>query len=372
MARSPLPCILAAIFMAVATPAGATPVHPPHVGVNIAGGEFTGSKIPGTLFKDYIYPDNATIDYFLAQGMNTLRVPFRWERLQPALGGALDAVELSRIDAVVGYATSQGASVILDPHNFGRYYGERVGSAAVPAEGGFGDFWSRVADHYQANDNVIFGLMNEPHGIAATDWAASAQVALDDIRATGADNLVLVPGTSFTGAHSWLSRNADAFAGFTDPLDNMAYEVHQYLDADFSGTSATCRSETIGVDSLTGFTGWLRDTGSRGFLGEFGVGPNATCLRALDLMLDYLTDNGDVWDGWTYWAAGAWWPTDYPFSVQPRPDGSNNPQMAVLAHYASLTTGRGPASIPEPATYVLLATGILALAVVRRRRTTAG
>jgi endoglucanase len=33
--------------------------------------------------------------------------------------------------------------------------------------------------------------------------------------------------------------NADAFANFQDPANNMAFEVHQYLDTDSSGMLVT-------------------------------------------------------------------------------------------------------------------------------------
>jgi endoglucanase len=80
------------------------------------------------------------------------------------------------------------------------------------------------------------------------------------------------------------------------------------------------------------FTHWLRENERRGFLGEFAAADNAVCLEALDRMLQYVTDNSDVWLGWTYWAAGAWW-GDYPFSVHPSQEG-DRPQMKILMKYA--------------------------------------
>ena len=76
-------------------------------GVNLAGAEF-GSRLPGTYNTDYTYPTAAEINYFVGKGLNTFRVPFRWERVQPALNSALNSTELSRLDAVVTAATSSG------------------------------------------------------------------------------------------------------------------------------------------------------------------------------------------------------------------------------------------------------------------------
>ena len=38
----------------------------------------------------------------------------------------------------------------------------------------------------------------------------------------------------------------------------------------------------------------------------------------------------DVWLGWAWWAAGPWW-SDYMFTLEPKPDGTDRPQMAWLA-----------------------------------------
>jgi len=118
-----------------------------------------------------------------------------------------------------------------------------------------------------------------------------------------------------------------------DPANNFAYEVHQYLDGNFSGTHPNCTSETIGVQTLASFTQRLRQTGKRGFLGEFGGAADPTCLAALDSMLNFMNQNRDVWLGWTYWAAGPW-PASYFTSVQPI-GGVDRPQMAVLLKHVA-------------------------------------
>ena len=40
-------------------------------GVNIAGAEFNGRKVPGVPNQDYFYPAKATIDYFASKGMKS-------------------------------------------------------------------------------------------------------------------------------------------------------------------------------------------------------------------------------------------------------------------------------------------------------------
>ena len=126
----------------------------------------------------------------------------------------------------------------------------------------------------------------------------------------------------------------------TDPANNYAFEVHQYLDPTHGGTGDTCSTPTIGVDRITEFTAWCRANGRLGFLGEFAGGANDTCYLALDNMLAYMQTNSDVWLGWTYWAAGPWW-YDYMFTIEPQNfitgscsvPASPRPQMAVLQKY---------------------------------------
>src|SRR5262249_16290920 len=135
--------------------------------------------------------------------MNTFRLPFRWERLQRSLHDELDVAESARIDAVVRFATGKGARVILDVHNYARYRGSLIGTDAVPGPA-LVDLWRRLASRYKGNERVVFGLMNEPVGVSAQAWRDAAQASISGIRSTGAKNLILVPGTLWTGAHSWL------------------------------------------------------------------------------------------------------------------------------------------------------------------------
>jgi endoglucanase len=303
-------------------------------GVALAGAEFGEGNLPGKLGSDYTYPTHQEVDYFTGKGLNVLRFPFRWERLQHQAMGDLDAAELGQLDDLISYTTSKGAWALLDPHNYARYYGKLVGSE-VPAAA-LADFWSRLAAHYAGNARVIFGLMNEPNSMPTEQWRDDANAALAAVRAAGAGNLVLVPGNAWTGAHSWSeswygSPNAQVMLGIVDPADNYAFEVHQYLDGDSSGQSDSCVSATIGSERLAGFTAWLEANKKRGFLGELGGGRNDTCYAALGDMVAHIQQHGDVWLGWTYWAAGPWW-GDYIYTLEPS-NGTDRPQLApLLAH----------------------------------------
>jgi endoglucanase len=332
-----------ALAWSVDAPSHADTPRLPYTGVNIAGAEFGHTKMPGRYGYDYFYPNRATIEAMIARGMNTLRIPFRWERMQRSLNGDLDAEEWRRLDEIVRIATGRGAHVILDVHNYASYNRQPIGSSAVPVEA-LADLWRRLAERTRDNPRVIFGLMNEPKGLPTETWLASANAAIAAIREAGAKNLILVPGNGWTGAHSWMSKsygtpNGEAMLGVVDPGNNHAFEVHQYLDSDFSGTKPQCRSEEAGVKALSVFADWARRHGKRGFLGEFGGGSDPVCLAALDRMLRFMTEGHDVWLGWTYWAAGPW-PRSYFTSVQPV-EGRDTPQMQLLMKHV------GPAPTAE-------------------------
>jgi endoglucanase len=331
----------------------------PYRGVNLSSAEWgvssdgTGS-IPGTHGTSYIYPDPAyaagydAVDYYIAKGMTLFRLPFRWERLQRIRNQPFDNAELQRLRTTVNRLLSKGAAVLLDPHNYARYGTSLIGSGAVP-NSDFADFWRRLANEFKGNPQVLFGLMNEPYGLRTEQWVSSANAAIDAIRGTGAQNLILVPGNAWTGAHSWNQSsygtpNAVALLNIRDPANNVAFEVHQYFDSNFSGMSTSCVSSTIGAEKMRDFTQWLRANGKKGFLGEFAVGTSQTCLAGLENLLAYLDANQDVYIGWTYWAGGPWWGSSW-WSIEPN-GSTDKPQMDILERH--LKPGTAPAPIPTP------------------------
>ncbi|WP_375397609.1 glycoside hydrolase family 5 protein [uncultured Sphingomonas sp.] len=303
-------------------------------GVNLAGGEFGGEGRPLVVNRDYVYPDGAAAAPFLAAGMNIARVPIRWENIQRAPLALLDPEEMAHVDAALA-ALAGFRWIVLDIHNYARFQGVRLTdddrSAAMLA-----NLWGQLARRCRGNPRLVFGLMNEPVDVSAAAWRRIAEASVLAIRRTGARNLILVPGTNWSGAHSWTTggaqSNAAAMAGFRDPGNRFAFELHQYLDRDSSGTNPECVGRKEAVDRLRAATAWLEAQGARGFLGEFGSGPGRDCLDSLEGMLDHLERHSRAWIGWTAWAGGAWW-GDNPFSLQPDGGGRSKPQLLVLRRH---------------------------------------
>lgn len=312
----------------------------PLVGINLACAEF-GQNVPGVFGVDYTYPTATEVAYFARLGFTCIRVPFLWERLQPHLTSPLDRDEADRLSVLVREIEAQGLTAILDPHNYARrriaadnWSSEHlIGSAKLPIAA-FADFWGRVAERYRTSRRVAFGLMNEPHDLTPTEWLTIANLGIEAIRSSGAGQLVLVPGTSWTGAHSWIEKGNTIMNCVLDPAHNMAIEVHQYFDANSSGTSPETVSGSSGTERIAAFQAWARANGIKAFLGEFGAADTPAGLNALSDICQEMSANSDVWIGWSAWAAGPYWETDYVLNLEPMPDGAPRRQTELLARFA--------------------------------------
>lgn len=304
------------------------------LGVNISGAEFGSKRLPGVLYRDYIYPSRSDLAYFKSVGMNMIRVPFRWERIQRRPYGPLETADLEQLRRVVSWGRELDLCILLDLHNYGAYSGHPVGSAELPVSA-FIDLWLRLHRAFDNPSTVAFGLMNEPAAITVPQWLKIAQETVLALRWDGASNLLMVPSGRWSGAHEWAKTYdgvsaAVEFRNFNDPLNNFAIEVHQYADANYSGTGSTC----IGVDQLrqimSRVTSWAIREQRRFFLGEFGTNTSDQCMAALRTLVESMQD-GNAWLGWTYWSAGPWWGR-YPKSIQPV-GGQEAAQLTLLRKF---------------------------------------
>ena len=300
-------------------------------GVNLPSGSFGDSgDLRG---RDYTYPTTSDIDYLANKGFKSLRLAFLARRVLKATGSGdfVPAEDLKLIEELVGHAAQRDMTVVLDMHDYGLTGSGKLIGRDPGSEEEFAAQWRTIAKAFAGQPNVVFGLMNEPNRQSAAEWLKGANAAVAAIREAGADQLVLVPGSYWDGAHSWTSTdNADVMWGFQDPGNNFAFEVHQYLDRDSSGTHKTV-TPGAGSTRLADFTAWARKKGVRGFLGEFGWAANEPAQKEGHALLCYMSRNQDVWLGWSYWAAGPWW-GDYMYSIQPS-GGAEKPQMAILEKF---------------------------------------
>lgn len=311
-------------------------------GINLSGAEY--GEVDGKEGTNFFYPTPATTTYFARKGFDTVRLPFKWERLQPTLGGDLDDVELQRLTSSVKALRDKGFRVILDPHNFG-YYGKfRIGSDDLSARQ-FANFWIRLAVNFADDQDVVFGLMNEPYDIGSRDWLDAANAAIQGIRRVKAKNLILVPGTHWSGAASWdedfgQGPNSEVIKGVIDPANNFAVEFHQYLDVDSSGTHAECSNREGAEQAIANATAWLKANKFRGMIGEIGVSSAPECTQALSRIVNHLRTNSDAWLGFTYWAAGDWWAPNEPLNIQPNGGGDKAQLTAIVNSMGERLSGQ--------------------------------
>ena len=307
----------------------------PLTGVCLSGGEwYDPTKTPNPVYgTNFVYPTADEFRYFKSKGMNVCRLCFLWETIQPKPMQPLDPKQLAYLEDSVHAGTSRHLIVILDPHDYARYYGKVVGTTDAP-NAYFSDFWRRMAIAFKGDPYVWFGLVNEPHDLPAMQWLSAANDAIAAIRSTGATNKITVPGIAWSGAGSWFDTwyggtpNASFMLGVKDSGNNWIYEIHNYLDSDMSGSHDTVVSPTIGVERLQKLTQWLRENHKIAILGETGAANNDPSHQAIENEIEYLEANSDVWRGWLWWAAGARW-GNYMFSIEPA-DGQDKPQMAWL------------------------------------------
>ncbi|WP_282340595.1 glycoside hydrolase family 5 protein [Pseudomonas sp. PS02288] len=317
----------------LASAAQAQEAPPQLVGINVAGAGFSPGTLPGKHGTNYFFPPP---DYFVQwkeRGITWVRFSIVWERLQPQQFGDFDADYAARIDKTLEDAKANGIRVMLDVHNYGRYYGKIIGDADVPIKA-YQDLMERIAERWSKDDTLYaYDLMNEPYGDAERYWFDVAQAGIDGVRKYDKTKTIYVEGRSWSSAQRWPGLNDDLLK-LVDPADNLVFSAHIYADKDSSGLYKQAMPDNydpmVVVKRVEPFVEWLRQHGKRGHLGEFGVPNNdPRWLPIMDNLLSYLQQNCIPV---TYWAAGPSWGRNYHMSIEPL-DGKDRPQWPVLQKY---------------------------------------
>ncbi|WP_347252326.1 cellulase family glycosylhydrolase [Legionella sp.] len=354
----------------------------PFVGINLAGMEF-GKVIDPTVIPNLSLADaNSTssdlkdTEAFIKAGINTVRVPISWGFLQldgPGTGQLHEAYYDNYIAPLLRSLTQAKVHTIVDLHAYMRYskFGEQISGCnpAVTAncpdgtlitdETAYQSIWGQLAQRMQKDNKIdknylMIDLMNEPVNVP-DDKVFTIQAALIKmLQEQHFSGYILVEGNSWTGLHSWtthqwtgsdgtaytnailFTRDNFAHAGVTD-LSKVLINVHQYLDADYSGTHDTCLQDlsTTGPNgfNLNAFVDYLNTNQLQAIVTEFGTGRSAeSCRTPLTQFMQYMQDNaakdkGYGFVGWTIWSTGHGW-GNYNLRVLP-----NSYQMDVLKQF---------------------------------------
>jgi endoglucanase len=154
------------------------------------------------------------------------------------------------VDQAVTWAEQAGMDVILDLHwSDEGVLGSCVSSTRsdhtcqqLMADTNSITFWSQVASIYKNDGRVLFELYNEPHDVSWDVWksggktssgwtAAGMQQLYDAVRATAADNLVVIGGLNYAFDLSGVPSNR--ISGY-----NILYATHPYGGSSDKGPSA--------------------------------------------------------------------------------------------------------------------------------------
>lgn len=75
--------------------------------------------------------------------------------------------------------------------------------------------------------------------------------------------MILLPGTDYTAVGDFVNSGSAGYLSAVTNLDgtttDLIFDVHQYIDSDYSGTHTDCAVN--GVDSLDDFATYLRSNG---------------------------------------------------------------------------------------------------------------
>ena len=296
--------------------------------------------VPGIYGKDYTKPSLLAIRSLKDRGIQVIRIPFLWERLQYTWGGSLNQAYLGYIMEVLRDSNSVGMQVILDMHNYTRYRRNGVelkfSDASGPSAAQYADVWKKLVQEIRKDAAAYsavyaFDIMNEPYGLSAGKgyatpeklWEAYAQAAVDAIRSTGERKMIHIEGYDYSSALLWPQNHPAPF--IRDSANNIMYHAHMYMDNRAAGTYEYSHAQEVafskaqghssiaarGIYRLKQFANWCAKHNVRCFLGEFGW-PTAARVGSSDArawnqegeeLMKYMDS---IRMGGTMWATGSW------------------------------------------------------------------
>jgi hypothetical protein len=287
------------------------------LGVNRSSGEF--ACIQGRGMWD-APTDQTTINAMKSWNVRAVRIPLNEEcwlaTANVPAGGTSGAAYQQAVRDWVNLLVANGINPILDLHwTFGQYSGQGAGcsNAAATCQKPMPNaqltptFWSQVATAFKGNNAVIFDLFNEPFPDFANNFSnptaawtclrdggtctgigyqvAGMQSLVNAVRATGATNVIMVPGLAFTNDLSqWRAFRP------TDATGNLIASWHSY---NFNQcVTQSCWDSTIGAVAQQ----------TPVMIGE--IGQNTCAHDYIDRLMAWADGNGLGYAAWTWNAWG--------------------------------------------------------------------
>jgi hypothetical protein len=254
---------------------------------------------------------------------NVVRVALNQDYWLPG-SSQTDTTYPGRVDSAIAWAEAAGMDVILDLHWSDKGV---LGSCPKSCQQMMADansltFWTQVADRYKGDGRVLFELYNEPFGVSWPVWqsggstgtwqAVGMQQLYEAVRATGAENLVVIGGLEY--AYDLSGVPASRISGH-----NIMYATHPYNDAPDKAAGAPW-------DTHWGF---LTATDPV-IVTEFGDRGASCPSQYSSELIAYADQHHASWTAWAWYVGGCTFP-----SIIAGWDGTPNaPGMAVQAALA--------------------------------------
>jgi hypothetical protein len=220
----------------------------PH-GVNRMGGEY--ACLSGLSFDGPI--NQTVVNAMLSWDVNIVRIPMNedcWLGINNLPASPLTSTQY-RADVMswVNLLNANGIIAILDLHWANSGTNQASGQTPMTDLDHSPAFWTSVANTFKSNSSVLFDLFNEPFVNTsfppnATDWScwkngstaaqtspctsvgyavAGMQTLVNTVRATGATNIIMLGGLSYSNdLTGWLANEP------TDPLHDLVASQHIY------------------------------------------------------------------------------------------------------------------------------------------------
>jgi hypothetical protein len=243
-------------------------------GVNIMDLGSGGTVLPGVYNTNYTSPTLAGLQNLKARGLNVVRLPFLWERIQGTLNGPLETAYLGYLLQAMRDAHTAGLKVIIDMHNYAAYttagIPARLGSNSGPTIAQYQDVWTKLSTAIQADADAkaalyAYDIMNEPFGmpdtIGSITNAGATKIA--DFTATddgwSAEGGTAAYSASFGGSmKASLTTGASSYVIFgigknffsPTPTAGSTIRIRGFMPANVQGTFPRIRLTT-----LVNFTG---------------------------------------------------------------------------------------------------------------------
>lgn len=268
-------------------------------GQTLSGFEFGSNNI--------FVPKDWNINHWKHNGANIVRLPIKWEYIQPTLLGPLDPIYVSEVKSVITKCNSLGLTVILDLHNFGKY--NNLSSNFTQEN--MVDVWTKIVAEFDSFQAIQYDLMNEPGTtVSGATQAAIYNACIAAIRAVAPTKIIHIPIRGSSGINS-LFPEYTSYISLLALDANCLVQMHLYPDVDGSGTHSDVRSTAAQIYNLSAAFKLARLKGFKLFFGEVGTGYSANSLTWIDNFFDLCAKHKDVCAGWCWWADGGVWGDTY-------------------------------------------------------------